>query len=110
MLAFVIKAPLFPFHGWLPDAYRQAPPEVAAVLSGVIAKAGLYGMLRIAITKASNCRISLWRDVSDFAPSLSPRAPLSASSTTCFVREGVMKVFPFNAAWMATTNSSEADA
>jgi NADH-quinone oxidoreductase subunit M len=49
MLAFVIKAPLFPFHGWLPDAYREAPPEVTAVLSGVIAKAGLYGMLRIAI-------------------------------------------------------------
>ena len=51
MVAFVIKAPLFPFHGWLPDAYREAPPEVTAVLSGVIAKAGLYGMLRIAITK-----------------------------------------------------------
>jgi NADH-quinone oxidoreductase subunit M len=51
MLAFVIKAPLFPFHGWLPDAYREAPPEVTAVLSGVIAKAGLYGMLRIAIPK-----------------------------------------------------------
>jgi NADH-quinone oxidoreductase subunit M len=51
MVAFVIKAPLFPFHGWLPDTYREAPPEVAAVLSGVIAKAGLYGMLRIAITK-----------------------------------------------------------
>ena len=51
MIAFVIKAPLFPFHGWLPDAYREAPPEVAAVLSGVIAKAGLYGMLRIAIPK-----------------------------------------------------------
>jgi NADH-quinone oxidoreductase subunit M len=51
MVAFVIKAPLFPFHGWLPDAYREAPPEVTAALSGVIAKAGLYGMLRIAITK-----------------------------------------------------------
>jgi NADH-quinone oxidoreductase subunit M len=51
MLAFVIKAPLFPFHGWLPDAYREAPPEVSAVLSGVIAKAGVYGMLRIAIPK-----------------------------------------------------------
>jgi NADH-quinone oxidoreductase subunit M len=51
MVAFVIKAPLFPFHGWLPDAYREAPPEVSAVLSGVIAKAGLYGMLRIAIAK-----------------------------------------------------------
>jgi NADH-quinone oxidoreductase subunit M len=51
MLAFAIKAPLFPFHGWLPDAYREAPPEVTAVLSGVIAKAGTYGMLRIAIAK-----------------------------------------------------------
>src|SRR2546423_15245292 len=51
MLAFAIKAPLFPFHGWLPDAYREAPPEVTAVLSGVVAKAGTYGMLRIALTK-----------------------------------------------------------
>jgi NADH-quinone oxidoreductase subunit M len=51
MVAFVIKAPLFPFHGWLPDAYREAPPEVTAALSGVIAKAGIYGMLRIAIPK-----------------------------------------------------------
>jgi NADH-quinone oxidoreductase subunit M len=51
MIAFAIKAPLFPFHGWLPDAYREAPPEVSAVLSGVVAKAGTYGMLRIALTK-----------------------------------------------------------
>ncbi|MHB8471030.1 MAG: complex I subunit 4 family protein [Gaiellaceae bacterium] len=51
MVAFLIKSPLFPFHGWLPDAYREAPPEVSAVLSGVIAKAGTYGMLRIALTK-----------------------------------------------------------
>ena len=49
VIAFVIKAPLFPFHGWLPDAYREAPPEVAAALSGVISKAGLYGLLFIAI-------------------------------------------------------------
>jgi len=51
VVAFAIKSPLFPFHGWLPDAYREAPPEVSAVLSGVIAKAGMYGMLRIAIAK-----------------------------------------------------------
>jgi NADH-quinone oxidoreductase subunit M len=51
MVAFVIKAPLFPFHGWLPDAYGEAPPEVSAVLSGVVAKAGLYGMLRIVLPK-----------------------------------------------------------
>ena len=29
-VAFAIKAPLFPFHGWLPDAYRESSPEVAA--------------------------------------------------------------------------------
>jgi NADH-quinone oxidoreductase subunit M len=51
MVAFLIKAPLFPFHGWLPDAYREGPPEVTAMLSGVVAKAGTYGMLRIALTK-----------------------------------------------------------
>src|SRR5213079_2116010 len=34
--AFAVKAPLFPLHGWLPDAYRESPPEVSAVLSGVV--------------------------------------------------------------------------
>ncbi len=28
--AFAVKAPLWPFHGWLPDTYRESPPEVAA--------------------------------------------------------------------------------
>jgi NADH-quinone oxidoreductase subunit M len=49
--AFAIKSPLFPLHGWLPDAYRESPPEVAAVLSGVVSKAGAYGFLRIAVAK-----------------------------------------------------------
>jgi NADH-quinone oxidoreductase subunit M len=48
-IAFSIKAPLWPFHGWLPDAYREAPAEVSAVLSGVISKTAAYGFLRIAI-------------------------------------------------------------
>jgi NADH-quinone oxidoreductase subunit M len=51
VVAFAVKAPLFPFHGWLPDAYRESPPEVSALLSGVISKAGAYGLLRIAIAK-----------------------------------------------------------
>ena len=51
MAAFAVKTPFFPLHGWLPDAYRQAPPEVTAVLSGVVSKAAVYGMLRIAIAK-----------------------------------------------------------
>src|SRR6184192_756599 len=49
--AFAIKAPLFPLHGWLPDAYRESSPEVAAVLSGVVSKAAAYGFLRITIAK-----------------------------------------------------------
>ena len=49
VVAFAIKSPLFPLHGWLPATYRESPPEVSAVLSGVVGKAGLYGLLRIAI-------------------------------------------------------------
>jgi len=48
-VAFAVKAPLFPFHGWLPSAYREAPAEVAGVLSGVVSKAAAYGFLYIAI-------------------------------------------------------------
>jgi len=47
--AFAVKAPLFPLHGWLPDAYREAPPEVSAVLSGVVSKAATYGFLYIGV-------------------------------------------------------------
>jgi NADH-quinone oxidoreductase subunit M len=49
--AFAVKAPLFPLHAWLPEAYRESPPEVSAVLSGVVSKAAAYGFLRIAISK-----------------------------------------------------------
>jgi NADH-quinone oxidoreductase subunit M len=49
--AFAVKAPLFPFHGWLPEAYREAPPEVSALLSGIVSKAAVYGFFRIAIAK-----------------------------------------------------------
>jgi NADH-quinone oxidoreductase subunit M len=47
--AFAVKAPIWPFHGWLPDTYRESPPEVAAILSGVISKAATYGFLRIGL-------------------------------------------------------------
>jgi NADH-quinone oxidoreductase subunit M len=50
-IAFAVKAPLFPFHGWLVDAYRESTPELAAVLSGIVSKAAVYGFLRIAIEK-----------------------------------------------------------
>jgi NADH-quinone oxidoreductase subunit M len=49
LVAFAVKAPLFPLHGWLPDAYRESSPEVAGVLSGVVSKAAAYGFLAIAV-------------------------------------------------------------
>ncbi|HWG56032.1 MAG TPA: NADH-quinone oxidoreductase subunit M [Gaiellaceae bacterium] len=51
LVAFAVKAPVFPFHGWLVDAYRESPPEVAAILSGVVSKAAAYGLLRIVLAK-----------------------------------------------------------
>ncbi len=49
--AFTVKAPLFPLHGWLADAYRESSPEVAGVLSGVVSKVAVFGFLRIALTQ-----------------------------------------------------------
>jgi len=51
LAAFAVKAPIFPFHGWLVAAYRESPPEVAAILSGVVSKAAVYGLVRIVIAK-----------------------------------------------------------
>lgn len=51
LVAFAVKAPLFPLHGWLPDAYRESSPEVAAVLSGVVSKAAVFGFVNIVLVK-----------------------------------------------------------
>lgn len=45
-IAFAIKMPIFPLHTWQPDAYDQAPTAVTMVLSAVMVKMGLYGILR----------------------------------------------------------------
>jgi NADH-quinone oxidoreductase subunit M len=45
-IAFAIKAPLWPFHTWLPDAAASAQPGAAVLLVGVLDKVGTFGMLR----------------------------------------------------------------
>ena len=45
-IAFAIKMPIFPLHTWQPDAYEQAPTAVTMVMSAVMVKMGLYGILR----------------------------------------------------------------
>ncbi len=46
---FVVKIPLVPFHTWLPGAYSEAPAPITMLLSGLMAKLGTLGMLRIVI-------------------------------------------------------------
>ena len=47
--AFLVKAPLFPLHGWVPETYRATPIPVLALLSAVLSKVGVYGFLRIVL-------------------------------------------------------------
>src|SRR5579875_1253979 len=48
-LAFLVKMPIAPFHGWLADAYRSMPIPALAVFSGVVAKVASYGFLQIVL-------------------------------------------------------------
>jgi NADH-quinone oxidoreductase subunit M len=48
-LAFMIKMPLVPFHGWLADGYKSMPIPAVAVFSGVVSKVAAYGFLRIVL-------------------------------------------------------------
>jgi NADH-quinone oxidoreductase subunit M len=48
-LAFLIKMPAFPFHGWMPDTYRTMPLPALAFFSGVVSKVAAYGLLRIVL-------------------------------------------------------------
>lgn len=45
LLAFLIKLPVFPFHGWMADAYTEAPTTGSMVLAGILPKFGGYGLL-----------------------------------------------------------------
>ncbi len=49
MFAFAIKAPLVPFHSWLPDAAEQSTPGGATMLVGVMDKIGTFGMIRFCL-------------------------------------------------------------
>jgi NADH-quinone oxidoreductase subunit M len=45
-LAFAIKIPIFPFHTWQPDTYTNAPTGGTMLLSGIMLKMGVYGLIR----------------------------------------------------------------
>ena len=57
-IAFAIKAPLVPFHTWLPDAAAESTPGTAVLLVGVLDKVGTFGMLRYCLELFPNA--STW--------------------------------------------------
>jgi NADH-quinone oxidoreductase subunit M len=67
-LSFAIKVPLFPFHGWLPDAYRTAPIALLVTFAGVMGKTGAYAMLRILVPLLPHP--TLWWDWNAVVPVL----------------------------------------
>src|SRR5262249_47715372 len=47
LIGFGLKAGIMPFHVWLPSSHAIAPSHVSAIMSGVIIKMGIYGIVRI---------------------------------------------------------------
>jgi len=47
LLGFGLKAGIMPLHIWLPSAHANAPSHISAILSGVVLKTGIYGMMRV---------------------------------------------------------------
>lgn len=45
-IAFAVKMPIFPFHTWQPDTYEQSPTAATMVLSGIMVKMGVFGVIR----------------------------------------------------------------
>jgi NADH-quinone oxidoreductase subunit M len=48
-IAFLVKMPLVPFHGWLPDGYKAMPIPAVAVFSAILSKVAAYGFLRVVL-------------------------------------------------------------
>lgn len=48
-LAFAVKLPIVPLHGWLPDAHSQAPTAGSVDLAGILLKTAAYGLLRFTL-------------------------------------------------------------
>jgi NADH-quinone oxidoreductase subunit M len=58
MAGFAVKIPIVPFHTWLPGAYGEAPIGVTLLLSGVMAKLGTYGIIRIVLPLTPDAAIA----------------------------------------------------
>ena len=56
---FAVKIPIVPLHSWLPSAYAEAPTGVTVMLSALLAKMGLFGLLRICLPLCPDATVSI---------------------------------------------------
>lgn len=61
-VAFAVKMPVFPFHTWQPDTYEQSPTAATMVLSGLMVKMGVFGVIRWVLPVVPEAAWS-WGDV-----------------------------------------------
>ncbi|HEX2607499.1 MAG TPA: NADH-quinone oxidoreductase subunit M [Flavisolibacter sp.] len=61
-IAFAVKMPVFPFHTWQPDTYEQSPTSVTMVLSAIMVKMGIFGVIRWVLPVVPAASYS-WGDV-----------------------------------------------
>lgn len=90
-LAFAVKAPLFPFHTWLPDAYGESPAPVTALLAGVLSKMGVYGFLRFCLPLFPDA-------VATFAPAIAVLAMIGVvyAALNALVQKSVKQVIAYS--------------
>ncbi len=67
-IAFAVKMPVVPLHGWLPDAHSQAPTAGSVDLAGILLKTAAYGLLRFSLplfpqASAAFAPIAMWLGV-----------------------------------------------
>jgi NADH-quinone oxidoreductase subunit M len=67
-LAFGIKMPIFPLHTWQPDTYTDAPTQGTMMLSGIMLKMGIYGLIRwmipmLPLGLAQNVQYMIWLSI-----------------------------------------------
>lgn len=58
-IAFAVKMPMVPLHGWLPDAHASTPTSGAADVAGLLLKTGAYGLLRFGIPLFPNASLEI---------------------------------------------------
>ncbi|MEI6124831.1 MAG: proton-conducting transporter membrane subunit [Bacteroidota bacterium] len=59
-IGFGIKSGFIPFHTWLPHAHPAAPSHLSGIMSGVIIKVGIYGILRVVMQSPANMIVMGW--------------------------------------------------